>query len=96
TSWPPCSRTNTSRTTTSTQLPSRACSSRASTGHSASQLTSDGLGSSSTASKKEQIKLSDTLSSITGDNEDDEAHEHEKYFNPDPGFSTAAKHTAQR
>ena len=36
---------------------------------------------------KEQIKLPDARSSNTGDNEDDEAHEHENYFSPDPGFS---------
>ena len=45
---------------------------------------------------KEQIMCPEAQSSNTGDNEDDEAHEHENYFNPDPGFSTAAEHTAQR
>ncbi len=43
-----------------------------------------------------QIKFPDARSSNTGDNEDYEAREHENYFNPDPGFLTAAEHTAQR
>ena len=45
---------------------------------------------------KERIKFPDARSSNTGDNEDDEAHEHENHFNSDPGFSAAAGHTAQR
>ncbi len=42
------------------------------------------------------MKLPDTRSSNTGDNEDEKAHEHESNFNPIPGFSTAAERTCYR
>ena len=46
---------------------------------------------------KEQIKYPDPRpgKAAPGDNEDDEAHEHENCFNPNPGFSAAAGHTAK-
>ena len=44
----------------------------------------------------EQIKYPDAKpnNGIPG-NEDDEAYEHEIYFNPDPGFATTEEATAQ-